>query len=117
MITKADKMAFKALKTAVEKDQLRIYMDYLDGHLYHFRDNQSGDKVDAILEFRDGSYGAVEIKLSDKAIEEAKKNLIKFYDNVERKPQFMCVIVGHYEAVVQDKETGIYILPITSLKP
>ena len=49
--------------------------------------------------------------------EEAKKNLIKFYDNVERKLQFMCVIVGHYEAVVQDKETGIYILPITSLKP
>ena len=106
-------LMFEAL---VERD-LRIYMDYLDGHLYHFRDNKSGGEVDAILEFRDGTYGAVEIKLSDKAIEEAKKNLIKFYDNVERKPQFMCVIVGHYEAVVQDKETGIYILPITSLKP
>lgn len=28
MVTKADKMVFKALKTAVEKDQLRLYMDY-----------------------------------------------------------------------------------------
>lgn len=28
MINKADKMVFKALKTAVEKDKLRIYMDY-----------------------------------------------------------------------------------------
>ena len=29
----------------------------------------------------------------------------------------MCIIVGHYEAVIKDKETGIYIIPITSLKP
>ena len=28
MMNKADKMVFKALKTAVEKDQLRLYMDY-----------------------------------------------------------------------------------------
>ena len=28
MATKADKMVFRALKTAVEKDQLRLYMDY-----------------------------------------------------------------------------------------
>ena len=27
-MNKADKMAFRALKTAVEKDQLRLYMDY-----------------------------------------------------------------------------------------
>lgn len=103
-------------ESLVERD-LRIYMDYLDGHLFHFRDNASGDEVDAILEFRDGSYGAVEIKLSDGNIEIAKKSLMKFYNNVERKPKFMCIIVGHYEAVIKDKDTGIYIVPITSLKP
>ena len=42
---------------------------------------------------------------------------MKFYDNVSIKPKFMCVIVGHYDAVIQDKETGIYIIPITSLRP
>ena len=103
---------FEAL---VERD-LRIYMDYLDGHLYHFRDNSSGDEVDAIVEFRNGDYGAIEIKLSDGSIEEAKKSLQTFYNNVSKKPKFMCIIVGHYEAVVQDPETGIYIVPITSLK-
>lgn len=103
-------------ESLVERD-LRIYMDYLDGHVYHFRDNVSGDEVDAILEFRDGSYGAVEIKLSDRSIEQAKKSLLNFYKNVEKKPRFMCIIVGHYEAVVEDKDTGIYIIPITSLKP
>lgn len=106
-------LMFEAL---VERD-LRIYMDYLDGHLYHFRDNTSGDEVDAILEFNNGDYGAVEIKLSDGNVEEAKKSLMNFYNNVKKKPRFMCVIVGHYEAVVQDPETGIYVIPITSLKP
>ena len=62
-------LLFEAL---VERD-LRIYMDYLDGHLYHFRDNVSGDEVDSILEFRDGEYAAVEIKLSDGSVEDAKK--------------------------------------------
>lgn len=106
-------LMFEAL---VERD-LKIYMDYLGGHLFHFRDNVSGDEVDAILEFRDGSYGAVEIKLSNGSIDVAKKSLMKFYDNVSKKPKFMCIIVGHYEAVIKDKETGIYIIPITSLRP
>lgn len=106
-------LLFEAL---VERD-LRIYMDYLDGHLYHFRDNVSGDEVDSILEFIDGEYAAVEIKLSDGSVEDAKKSLMTFYKNVNKKPKFMCIIVGHYEAVIQDKETGIYIIPITSLRP
>ena len=96
---------------------LTIYMDYLDGHLFHFRDNSSGDEVDAILEFKDGNYGAVEIKLTSGGIETAKENLIQFYNSVLKKPKFMCIIVGHYEAIIKDPETGIYILPITALKP
>lgn len=106
-------LLFEAL---VERD-LRIYMDFLDGHLYHFRDNTTGDEVDSILEFANGEYAAVEIKLTSKGIEEAKRTLTTFYNNVDRKPKFMCIIVGHYEAVVQDPETGIYIIPATSLKP
>lgn len=103
-------------ESLVERD-LRIYMDYLDGNLYHFRDNSSGDEVDAILEFQNGDYAAIEIKLSDGSIEDAKKTLQTFYDNVSKKPKFMCIIVGHYEAVIKDPNTGIYIIPITSLKP
>ena len=57
------------------------------------------------------------IKLTDKGIEDAKKSLLKFYKNVKVKPKFMCIIVGYYEAIIQDKDTGIYIVPITALKP
>ncbi len=103
---------FEAL---VERD-LRIYIECLEGHLFHFRDNISGDEVDAIIEFRNGDYAAIEIKLTSNGIESAKENLKRFYDNVVRKPKFMCIIVGCFDAIIKDKETGIYIVPITTLK-
>lgn len=104
---------FEAL---VERD-LRIYMEYLDGQLYHFRDNVSGLEVDSILEFNDGEYAAAEIKLGFYQVEEAKQNLLNFYNNMVKKPKFMCIIVGYTDVIARDPETGIYILPITALKP
>lgn len=70
-----------------------------------------------ILEFADGEYAAVEIKLGYNQVEDAKKNLLKFYDNMTKKPLFMCVIVGKCPAIIKDTKTGIYIVPITALKP
>ena len=104
---------FEAL---VERD-LRIYMEYLGGQILHFRDNVTRLEVDSILEFADGSYAAADIKLGFHQVEEAKVNLLKFSENMLVKPKFMCVIVGNVNAVMKDPETGIYILPITALKP
>lgn len=103
---------FEAL---VERD-LRIYIESLGGNLYHFRDNVTGLEVDSIIEFANGDYAAIEIKLGSNQIEEARKNLLSFEENMLKKPKFMCIIVGNYKAVVKDKETGIYIVPITALK-
>ena len=104
---------FEAL---VERD-LKIYMDYLNGELFHFRDNVTGLEVDSILEFDNGEYAAVEIKLGENQVEEAKKNLMNFSNNMMKKPKFMCVIVGYTDIIAKDPETGIYIVPITALKP
>ena len=68
-------LMFEAL---VERD-LRIYADHIDGQLYHFRDNVSGDEVDAIVEFKDGRYAAFEIKLSDGSIQDAVASLKSSY--------------------------------------
>ena len=103
---------FEAL---VERD-LRIYIESLGGNLYHFRDNVTGLEVDSIIEFANGDYAAIEIKLGSNQIEEARKNLLSFEENMLKKPKFMCIIVGNYKDVVKDKETGIYIVPITALK-
>ncbi|MBR2787503.1 MAG: DUF4143 domain-containing protein [Clostridia bacterium] len=104
---------FEAL---VERD-LKIYMDYLDGKIFHFRDNVTGLEVDSILEFNSGEYAAVEIKLGYHQVEEAKKSLMEFSNNMVKKPKFMCVIVGYTDVIAKDPETGIYIVPITALKP
>ena len=60
---------------------------------------------------------AAEIKLNDTGIAEAIRSLKRFNEHVQKKPAFMCVIVGHLDAVMQDPDTGIYIVPITSLRP
>ena len=104
---------FEAL---VERD-LRVYMDYLDGKLYHFRDNVSGIEVDSILEFEDGEYAAAEIKLGYNKVDNAIRNLQIFYNNMIKKPTFMCVIVGVCQSVYKDPNTGIYVVPITALRP
>ena len=103
-------------KSMCERD-LRIYIEYLGGKLFHFRDNITGLEVDSILEFSDGEYAAVEIKLGFHEVTEAKKSLMNFYNNMVKKPKFMCVIVGYTDVIAKDPETGIYIVPITALKP
>lgn len=103
-------------ESLVERD-LKIYIETLDGNLYHFRDSVSGLEVDSILEFPDGEYAAIEIKLGANAVDEAIKNLVKFSDSMVKKPKFMCVIVGNSETILRDNNTGIYVVPFTALKP
>lgn len=105
---------FEAL---VERD-LRIYGYHLEATLYHFIDNSSGDEVDAILEFRDGNYGAFEIKLTwSSGVTEAIKHLAKFREKVNKKPKFCCVIVGVLECALYDEQNDVYVVPINALKP
>lgn len=106
-------LLFEAL---VERD-LRIYMNYNNGELRHFRNNTTGQEVDAILVNEDGDYGAIEIKLGANEIENAKESLINYYNSIDKKPKFMAIIAGNVDYIAKDKETGIIILPITALKP
>ncbi len=98
-----------------ERD-LKIYAESIGAKLYHYRENDTGVEVDAIVEFADGEYGAIEIKLGANKEEEAVASLKKFYDLAEVKPKFMCVVCGLYNAVIK-RPDGIYVFPITALKP
>ena len=112
-----DLRTFGFMFEAMCERDLRIYIEYLGGKIYHFRDNITGLEVDSILEFEDGEYAAIEIKLGLHQVNEAKQNLLNFYDNMKKKPKFMCVIVGFTDIIAKDPETGIYIVPVTALKP
>ena len=112
-----DLRTFGLMFEAMCERDLKIYMEYLNGNIFHFRDNVTGLEVDSILEFNDGEYAAVEIKLGFNEVEEAKKSLMNFYSNMTKKPKFMCILVGYTDVIAKDPETGIYIVPITALKP
>ena len=98
-----------------ERD-LRIYAESIGAKLYHYRENDTGIEVDSIIEIADGEYGAIEIKVGSNKEEEAAASLKRFYNLAEVKPKFMCIICGLYDAVIK-RPDGIYVLPITALKP
>jgi hypothetical protein len=95
---------------------LRIYIEFLGGRIYHYHDNNTKEEVDAIVELKDGSYGAIEIKLGVGKIDEAANNLIKFSKNCTILPKFLCVISGMIDYAYQRKDK-VYVIPITALKP
>ena len=102
-------------ESLVERD-LRIYIEYLGGKIYHFHDNNTQKEVDAIVELMDGNYGAIEIKLGVGKIDEAAENLIRFSKRCKEKPKFLCVISGMIDYAYK-REDGVYVVPITALKP
>lgn len=95
---------------------LRIYIEHLGGHIYHYRDNGNGEEVDAIVELSDGTYGAMEIKLGVGAIDEAAENLVEFAKKCHKKPAFLCVVSGLIDYAYR-RDDGVYVVPIGCLKP
>lgn len=99
---------------------LRIYADYLDGSIYQYRDS-NGLECDAVIHLRDGSYGLIEIKLGgDSLIEEGAENLKELASKIDtnkmKKPAFMLVLCAKVPFAYRRKD-GVYIAPITCLKP
>lgn len=99
---------------------LRVYMDALDGKVYHFRDS-NGLECDSVLHLRNGHYGLVEIKLGgEKLIAEGASTLNKLERKIDSEkmysPSFKMVLtaVGNYAYL---REDGVWVVPIGSLKP
>lgn len=98
---------------------LRVYADYLDGNIYHFRD-KNGLECDAVVHLRNGHYGLVEIKLGgEKLIEEGAASLAKLESKIDTDrmfvPSFKMVLtaVGN---MAYRRPDGIYVVPIGCLK-
>lgn len=96
---------------------LRVYAQALDGEVFHYRD-KSGLEADAIVHLKDGRWGAVEIKMGAKEIEDAAKNLKMLRAKIDldkmREPSFLMVLTGTEFAYRQ--EDGVQIVPIGCLR-
>lgn len=100
-----------------ERD-LRIYADVNDGVLYHYQD-YSGKEIDAVIEYPDGEWLAIEIKLGANQIDAAAENLISISNAIKsengRAPKALCVVCGLSNAAYK-RPDGVYVVPITALK-
>ena len=96
---------------------LRIYADSLDGNVYHYRDAK-GVEVDAIIQLKDGRWGAAEVKMGAGDIETAAENLLKFKANIDtasmREPSFLIVLTTTKTAY--QLNNGVIVVPIGCLK-
>jgi predicted AAA+ superfamily ATPase len=86
----------------------------------YYRDD-SGLEVDAIIERTDGSWAAIEIKLSEEKVQEGIDSLLRLKSKLTsnplakvREPSFLAVLVGVSEYARQTKE-GVYVIPIRTL--
>ncbi len=104
-------------ESLVEHD-LRIYAQAMDANLYHYQD-YNNNEIDAIIELKDGSYGAFEIKLGSNQIDKAAQNLIKVKNSIVKNegkaPKILCVIVGLGNYAYR-RGDGVYVIPINALK-
>ena len=95
---------------------LRIYMETLGGNVFHYQDYDN-DEVDAVAVLDDGRFGLIEIKLGwENVADSAAQNLLRVAGKFERKPSFLAIVSGTAIAPLQRKD-GVYIIPLTSLKP
>lgn len=105
---------------ALCEHDLDIYCRSIGARLFHYRDG-SGREIDAIIEMPDGTWGAFEIKLGANKIEEAAENLLAFRkfisgQNPNNIPKVLGVICGMSNLAYLRKD-GVYVVPITALRP
>ena len=96
---------------------MRIYAQANDGAVFHYRDKNDLES-DMIISLRDGRWAPVEVKLGNKQIDEAAKNLLSLQSkiNTEKmgKPSFLMVVTGGEFAYKRDD--GVLVVPIGCLK-
>jgi len=115
-----DLKTFGCLFESLCERDLAIYSEYIGAKQYHYRDS-NGLEVDSVIEMPDGRWGAFEIKLGSNQINAAISNLRRFKDAMTNRganstPSALCVICGVGDRAFRTDD-GVYVVPITSLKP
>ena len=96
---------------------IRVYAQRNDGDVFHYRD-KTGLEADMIVQLRDGRWGAIEVKLGNKQIEDAAANLLILKEKINtekmREPSFLLILTGGQYAF--RRKDGVLVVPIGCLK-
>ena len=106
-------LLFEALCTR----DIRVYAETIDGDVFHYRD-KSGLESDLIVRLRDGRWAAIEVKLGNKQIDVAAKNLLALENRIDEekvgKASFLMVITGGQYAY--RRKDNVLVVPIACLR-
>ncbi len=96
---------------------LRIYAQSMGGKVFHYRDKNDFE-IDAIVSLKDGTWGAIEIKLGDYEVDDAARNLLKLREIIDstkmKNPSFLMVLTGTRYSY--KREDGVLVVPVGCLK-
>lgn len=96
---------------------LRTYAEQIDATCFGYRDD-SGLEADLIIEFAEGGWAAVEVKLgeSERVVDAAERNLLRLKnDRMTTTPEFMAIVTGGLAAYTLP--SGIHVIPLSALGP
>ncbi len=113
-----DMTTFGLLFESLAVRDLRIYADTLNAKVYKYRDSKKRE-ADIVLQFRDGSWSLIEVKLgSDADIESAAAHLLSIASDIDTKKTGK---LNFLMAITKDKfayrrEDGVYVVPLGCLR-
>jgi len=114
----ADFNTFGLLFESMCVRDLRVYAQALDGEVFHYRD-KSGLEADAVIQLKDGRWGAVEVKMGMKEADLAAEHLLDLRDRVDTErlatPSFLMVLTA--TEVGYRRPDGVFVVPIGCLGP
>ena len=117
-----DRMLMRDLRTfgflfeSLALRDLQIYAEALDAKLLHYQD-YNGLEMDAVIQFEDGRWNGFEVKLNPDQVDEAAENLLKIASCFHRNPPVSLAVVVGKSGLAYRRPDGVYVLPLTSLKP
>jgi predicted AAA+ superfamily ATPase len=97
---------------------LRVYAESQDATVSHYRDAR-GLECDAIVEWGDGRWGAIEVKLEDSRVEQAAATLSQIAAQVRSQhggPPAFCAVVTA-TGLAYRRQDGIAVVPLPCLRP
>lgn len=94
---------------------LRIFAEASGASCFHYREADGRLEVDYVVEARDGTWCAVEVKLGGGDIDKAAGSLHRLVQRIARKPAAQVVITG--TSLAYTREDGVQVVPLGLLGP
>ncbi|MBR5025946.1 MAG: DUF4143 domain-containing protein, partial [Victivallales bacterium] len=111
-----DVRTFGFLFESLALRDLQIYAEALGAELYHYQD-YANHEIDAVIQFPDGAWHAIEIKLNPAQANDAAANLMQIASQFQHNPPASLSVVVGKSGTAYRRPDGVFVLPLTALKP